>query len=284
MVSIQRRIFIPMADKIPTRIIQTARNRNLPPLAKASEANLKLLHPNWEYRFFDDNEVNDFVATEFPEYLSIFNGFPRLIQRFDFFRYLAVYRLGGFYFDLDILLWTKLDPLLSSGCVFPFEELTMNGYLRETRGMDWEIGNYAFGASPGHPFMKAIIENCVRAQKEPNWNAPMMAGIPPMFQTDLAVLNTTGPGLITRTLAENLELAQNVNVLFPDDVCDSKSWHQFGNYGVHLMNGSWRDRGSYFRRRFANLWESRRMRKLMPQSIALGKTRSVTDLILNPSF
>lgn len=267
-----------MLDRIPARLIQTARDRNLPPLAKASAANLKLLHPDWEYCFFDDREVKAFVATEFPEYLSVFDGFPRLIQRFDFFRYLAIYRWGGFYFDLDMLLWSKLDALLDSNCVFPFEELTMNQYLRKSRGMDWEIGNYAFGAAPGHPFLKAIIDNCVRAQKEPAWNTPMMTGIPSLFQFDFQVLNTTGPGLITRTLAENPDIAQDVDVLFPDDVCDPKSRHLFGSYGVHLMNGSWRDRGGYIRRRLANRWEARRMRKLMPESIARGKTRSVIDL------
>lgn len=267
-----------MPGSIPARIIQTARTRDLPPLARASAANLKLLHPDWEYVFFDDSAVNNFIATEFPQYSAVFAAFPRPIQRFDFFRYLAVYRYGGFYFDLDILLWSKLDPLLDSSCVFPFEELTMNHHLRTRCSMDWEIGNYAFGAAAGHPFLKAIIENCVRGQEEPGWSDPMMARIPSAFRSDFYVLNTTGPGLISRTLGENPGLAQEVNVLFPSDVCNPETWHLFGNYGVHLMNGSWRDRGNYFRRRFANLWESRQMRKWMPQSVALGKTRSVADL------
>src|SRR5439155_988054 len=79
--------------------------------------------------------------------------------------------------------------------------------------IDWEIGNYAFGAAPGHPFLRAIIENCVRAQEDPAWVEPMMAGIPRPFRSGFDVLNTTGPGLVTRTLAENPQLARTVNVL-----------------------------------------------------------------------
>jgi hypothetical protein len=87
--------------------------------------------------------------------------------------------------------------------------------------MDWEIGNYAFGASAGHPFLEAVIQNCIRAQRDPDWVAPMMRGTPFLSKDEFYVLNTTGPGLVSRTLAENPELAMNVEVLFPDDVCDA---------------------------------------------------------------
>src|SRR5436190_9078573 len=259
---------------IPRQIIQTGKSRVLTGAAKAAAANLSLLHPDWNFLFFDDADVRKFIAREFPEYESVFNAFPRNIQRYDFFRYLAVYRLGGFYFDLDVFLWQSLDSLLEHDSVFTFEELTVNRHLREQHRMDWELGNYAFGARADSPFLKAVIENCVRAQREPSWVAPMMQGIPRLFRTDLAVLNTTGPGLVTRTFAENPELARDVKVLFPEDVCDSQQWHHFGTYGVHLMEGSWRDRGGFIRRRLACLWEDRLKRRLMPESIRLGKTRS----------
>jgi hypothetical protein len=267
-----------MPDSIPRQIIQTGKTRDLPSMARAASTNLRLLHPGWNFLFFDDDQVNRFVADEFPQYQRVFDAFPRKIQRFDFFRYLAVYRLGGFYFDLDVFLWSKLDPLLDQACAFPFEELTLNTFLRQHHAMDWEIGNYAFGAAPGHPFLKAVIENCVRAQEDRDWVKPMMQGIPSLFQTDFAVLNTTGPGLLSRTLAGNPELARHVTVLFPDDVREQKQWHHFGDYGIHLMEGSWRDRGSWLRRRLANRWEAWRQRRLMPESLGAGHSRSIGSL------
>lgn len=260
---------------IPARIIQTGRTRDLPLFERAALANLRSLNPGFEYRFFDNRDVDDFVRVEFPEYQAVFESFPYPIQKYDFFRYLAVYRLGGFYFDLDVFFAKGLDDLLVQRCVFPFEELTLNRFLRREYGMDWEIANYAFGAAPREPFLKAVIENCVRAQREPGWVAPMMQHIPLPFRKEFHVLNTTGPGLVTRTLAENPALQPHVKVLFPSDVCDEEHWHQFGDYGVHLMQGSWRENGGFLRRRFAHFWESRARRRLRPESLALGKTRPV---------
>jgi hypothetical protein len=258
---------------IPPRIIQTGKTRELSLLEQAATATLTSLNSGFEYVFFDDQAVEHFIDREFPEYRAIVDAFPHRIQRFDFFRYLAVYRLGGFYFDLDVFLARSIAELTSSSCVFPFEELTLNSYLRTQHGMDWEIGNYAFAAAPGHPFMRAIIENCVRAQQDPAWAVPMMAGIPSLFQSGFDVLNTTGPGLVTRTLAENPNLATSVNILFPENVCDESTWHNFGSYGVHLMSASWRGRRNYLWRRLALLWEARRRRRVLKDGIKLGKRR-----------
>src|SRR6267378_7758106 len=147
-----------MEHKIPQRIIQTGKTRDLSLQERAAVANLRCLNPDFEYLFFDDNEVTTFVQKEFPQYREVFESFPFRIQKYDFFRYLAVFRLGGFYFDLDVFLATGLQDLLPRSCVFPFEELTLNQWLRRQYGMDWEIGNYAFGAAAGHPFLQTIIE------------------------------------------------------------------------------------------------------------------------------
>jgi mannosyltransferase OCH1-like enzyme len=259
---------------IPRRIIQTWKSRDLPPLARAGAANLRLLHPDWEYRFFDDDEVRRFVAQEFPRYQAVFDSFPRAIQRFDFFRYLTVFRFGGFYFDLDVLLWQGLADLSRHQCVFPFEELTLNRYLRKHHGIDWEIGNFGFGAAAEDPFLGAVIENCVKAQQDQAWVRPMVAGIPRAFRPEFHVLNSTGPGLVTRTLAENSAAAKNVTVLFPEDVCDSRNWHRFGNYGIHLMDGSWRGRGNVLWRKLALVWEEWTRRRLLVESLAQGANRT----------
>jgi inositol phosphorylceramide mannosyltransferase catalytic subunit len=258
---------------IPCRIIQTGKTHTLSPVAKSVATNLKLLHPDWKYTFFDDDEVRNFVHREYPEYRCVFKRFPYPIQRVDLFRYLAIYRYGGFYFDLDVLLAQDLTGLIDDECVFPFEELTLNRLLRQQHNMDWEIGNYAFGAAPGHPFLEAVIENCLRAQRDPNWVKPMMAGIPRIFRSQFHVLNTTGPGLLSRTYAENPDIARSVTVLFPDDVCDTTTWHKFGRFGVHLMNGSWRPQAGFLHRRLAGWWESWLRRRLLRESIRLRPKR-----------
>jgi len=264
-----------MKTRIPRRIIQTGKSLDLPLLSKAAAANVRLLNPDFEYLFFNDEQVETFIDEHFPEYRSVFHSFRVPIQRYDFFRYLAVYHFGGFYFDLDVFLASGLEDLLHFGCVFPFEALTINTFLHKEYGMDWEIGNYAFGAAAGHPFLHAIIENCVRAQKESNWAQAMMRSVPRMFREDCFVLCTTGPLLVSRTLAEFPDAAKHVEVLFPKNVCDSSYWNRFGTFGVHLMEGGWRKRKGILRRLLYRVWQALIMRNILKDSQKLGDGRSL---------
>lgn len=267
-----------MSSTIPKRIIQTGKSSDLPLAAKAAVTTVKLLNPSYEYLFFDDHRVEDFIDAKFPEYRQIFDTFPVRIQKYDFFRYLAIYHYGGFYFDLDIYLAKNLDDLLAYGCVFSFEELTIHSFLRHQYGMDWEVANYAFGAAPGHPFVKAIIDNCLKAQREPKWIEPMMKSTPWFYGNDYYVLNSTGPGLVSRTLAEYQEAAVKVKVLFPKNVCDPESWHNFGDYGIHLQGASWRKPRNLLRRRLIALWESYAWKKVIEESKKFGGKRSLDVL------
>jgi hypothetical protein len=264
---------------IPLRIIQTAKHRALQLKPRAVVANLRLLNPSHEWCFFDNDAVDQFVAREFPQYRHVFDNFELPIQRYDFFRYLAVYRLGGFYFDLDVLLARGLTPLHSHECVFPFEGLTFSSLLRQ-RGMDWEIGNYAFGAAPAHPFLQAVIENCVRAQRDPSWARAMMDGVPRLCRPAHQVLYTTGPGILSRTLAENPRFADTITVMFPENVCDPASWNTFGEFGVHLMDGSWRPKVSFVRQKLTQRWESWATRRILRQGRRLGTSRRLATLAI----
>jgi hypothetical protein len=236
-------------------------------------ANIRLLHPEYEYLFFDDRAVVHFIDQEYPEYRTVFDSFPFNIQRYDFFRYLAVHRYGGFYLDQDVMLAESVSDLREAGCVFPFEGLTYSLLLRRKYQMDWQLGNFAFGAAAGHPFLEAVIENCVRAQKDSAWAGQMMRGIPMLSKKAFQVLYTTGPGLVSRTLAEHPELEKTVLVLFPDDVCAENDWNQFGEYGVHLMDNTWLKRPGRIRNRIVLELEAFKMRMRLRESRALGKTR-----------
>jgi inositol phosphorylceramide mannosyltransferase catalytic subunit len=261
--------------RIPKRIIQMRFSQNgkktrLPLRLRAMASNLRLINPDYDYMFFDDDSLDAFFENEFPEYRAVFDAFSFPIQRYDFFRYLAIYRYGGFYFDLDVLLATDLSSLLDYSCVFPYEGLTFSEHLRSHLGMDWQIGNYAFGAAPGHPFLKAVIDNCVRSQKDPNWAKPMLKGFTPFFRNECSVLITTGPTQISRTLAENPDLAKTVIVLFPDDL---DSWNQFGEIGVHMMDGGWRSKSGFLRRRLSLYWEVWQLNKVKKR-LSPEKTRA----------
>ena len=265
-----------MKSGIPKRIIQIwGGGSDLPLLARAASANVRLLNPEFEYFRFDDNSMEDFLKECFPEYRVVFQSFRFPIQRYDFVRYLAIYQFGGFYFDMDVFLASSLSDLPESGCIFPFEALTMNRFLRREYGMDWEIGNYAFGATAGHPFLRAVIENCVRAQNDMKWAQEMMRSIPRLFHEDFFVLYTTGPLLVSRTLAEYSNAAKDVRVLFPENVCDPRSWSCFGKYGIHLMDGGWRKRKGLVRKQLYSAWKAWNERVALNEGMKLGEKRSL---------
>jgi glycosyltransferase involved in cell wall biosynthesis len=264
--------------RIPKRIIQTGKSVDLPLRMRAMVSSVKLFNPDFEYLYFDDAAVEAFIEREFPEYRKAFDTFAYPIQRYDFFRYLVIYRLGGFYLDTDVMLARGLSSLLDCECVFPFEGLTFSRYLRSRHGMDWQLGNFAFGATAGHPFLEALIGNCVRGQEDPRWVQPMMRGVPLLSKEEFFVLNSTGPGLVSRTLAENPNLSKLVIVLFPKDVCDVTTWNQLGDVGVHFMEGSWRLRKSLIRRKTAQYLEAWQLGRLLKRSAKLGKTRKQAAL------
>jgi inositol phosphorylceramide mannosyltransferase catalytic subunit len=265
-----------MTTKIPKRIIQVwGGSLDVPLFSKASAANVKLLNPEFEYLFFNDESMEAFVNQHFPEYRRVFDSFRYPIQRFDFFRYLAIYQLGGFYFDMDIFLAKPLDELLQYGCVFAFEAVSNSRLLREKYQMDWELGNYAFGAAAGHPFMLAIIKNCIRAQEDTEWLDAMMRPIPRVLREEFSVLYSSGPGLVSRTLAEYTVSRKDVKVLFPEDICDQSYWNRFGEYGVHVRQGNWRKKKNLFRRRLVGLCMSWEDGKALEASRKLGGSRSL---------
>ncbi len=259
-----------MSESIPKRIVQTGKSSDLRPRDAASAAGLQSLNPDFDYAFFDDSAVTSFIDRQDSVYREAFRSFPFPIQRFDFFRYLAIYESGGFYFDLDVFLGRPLAPLLSQRCVFSFEELTLNRYLWEKHGLAFEIGNYAFGSVPRHPFLKAVIDNCVRALRDPAWVRPMLVAVPRLFRSDYAVFNTTGPGLLTRTLAENPHLTRDVTILMPSDPGNQAHWHNFGTYGIHLMEHTWRGTPHPVRKRLFALWRRRSDRRMREEIAARG--------------
>ena len=265
---------------IPKRIIhifvQSDRNRPLPLMCRACAENARLLNPDFDYCFFDNDGVPAFLEKEFPEYVDVFNRFPYPIQRYDFFRYLAVYRLGGFYFDMDVFLSRSLAPLLRHEAVVSVEDLTFNSFLRREYGVDFEIGNYAFGFSAGHPFMKAVIDNCVKGQRDPAWAGRLLDGVPWVLHSQFIVPCSTGPALMTRTLAENPHLRSSLELLVPTELRDGAKWRYFGDYGVHVSAGTWRRQDSSLRSFLGRQILKRMRRKLAPAWRSLPAMLNVT--------
>ena len=115
-------------------------------------------------------------------------------------------------------------------------------------------------------------------REQPQWAEEMMASIPRIFRDNFYVFDTTGPGLVSRTLAEYRGPLKDIKVLFPEDVCDANKWHCFGNYAIHLHIGGWRKSKGFIHGRLNRLWETRRRSALLKTSVKLGGKRSLENL------
>jgi len=145
-------------------VIQTWKTREIPKRyrdnverikSNKKEAGVRIIH-----KLFSHYDIMEFVRQYYPPYFPKFVRFPHMIQRIDFFRYLAVYHYGGLYLDLDVLLLRSLEELANEQrCVFPVELQHSSDLFLHAQGFFQLLGNYAFYAPQHHPFLLAVINN-----------------------------------------------------------------------------------------------------------------------------
>ena len=112
--------------------------------------------PDWEYRFWDKQRMNDFMETVCPDFLFYYNSYPFDVQRWDAIRYLILYHIGGLYVDFDYECIQSLDVLLSGYSCCMGMEPTING---KKYNMSMIVGNALMASKPEHPYMATVIED-----------------------------------------------------------------------------------------------------------------------------
>jgi glycosyltransferase involved in cell wall biosynthesis len=216
---------------IPKIIQQTARSRDISPEDEACQKKLLTLHPNWEYRFYDDEDCRAMVERYLPSFIPVYDSYPKTIQRVDTFRIMAVWAIGGFYLDLDVECLKSLDGLCEYRCVLG-EELTLTKEEAEELGRrdHVRVANYMFGAEARHPFLVSILSEMVKRSQR-------------AIRTENDVLESTGSGLVTTVYGDWRDTFRDVVLLNNKDricpTCFRVSCH-FGNYAKHHHLGTWR--------------------------------------------
>jgi mannosyltransferase OCH1-like enzyme len=135
---------------IPKIIHQTYKNHELPGVYKACQKTIIELHPEFEYRFYTDEMMDDIIRVEFPDYYAKFNALPRMIMKIDMFRYFLMYKYGGLYADLDYLMFRPFD--------FLDHDIVIPANRESATGAPECLGNCFFASVPNHPFWKSLID------------------------------------------------------------------------------------------------------------------------------
>ncbi len=190
---------------LPKSIHQTFRDSNLPGEIQRSIKNLTENNPGWQHHFYDDFDMFLFVRHHYSHrVLRAFNSINPLYgaSRSDFFRYLLMYKVGGVYLDIKSTVSRPLDSI-TTGNQYILSHWD-NGPTGTHSGWGLHFPDFPRGefqqwyiaASPGHPFLKSVIELVLHNIEN---YSPQHFGV-----GREGVLKTTGPIAYTQAIRPHL--------------------------------------------------------------------------------
>jgi len=154
-------------SSIPKIIHQTYMSREtLPQEIQLNIDRLKRLNPDWEYRFYDDEDIEKYITRNFPDvlpyYVSINSKYGA--ARADLFRYLVIYNEGGVYMDIKSTFIKPLNMAIKEDDAY-----LLSYWNRGKSGIHPEIHNslgefqqcFIIGRK-GHMFLKNVIDTVLR--------------------------------------------------------------------------------------------------------------------------
>lgn len=116
--------------------------------------------PDWEYRFWDDQDCLDFVQKSFPQHLPIYHSLENPAAKADLFRYLVLLEYGGLYADIDCECRRPLDFLDAQDefVVGPELDTTSPRVMQLIRSDRPRVYcQWAFLSAPGHPILHQLV-------------------------------------------------------------------------------------------------------------------------------
>lgn len=201
---------IPFHAGIQHNLFQT--NKTKHNLNKDIENNIRKLqdmNPQWTYRIFDDNDIEEYIRQYYGDViLSFYNRIDSHYgaAKADFFRYLVIYREGGVYLDLKSTVNLPLDQVIHN------DDSYILSYWNNLPGQGHEgFGHYPglpdyiergeiiqwyLAAAAGHPLLRKIIIKMLENIDRYN---PYINGV-----GWTGTVTTTGPVMYTREIYDLL--------------------------------------------------------------------------------
>lgn len=213
---------------LPKIVHTTWKTRFLREAWKEASTDCRFINDGFVFCHWTDNDLDMFVAAEYPELLETYLLYPYSIQRADLGRYLLLHKFGGFYRDVNI------------GCEVPLEHLYLNESSKHRRRTNYFssrsipfkvllIEGNPFGKAgdflasvPGHLFFGHIIEQLK--------HRPSRYGLP-----YLDVMLGTGPlflGEAYSSFVEDLSVKESIK----DEILVMRD---YGNYFYFIEGGTW---------------------------------------------
>lgn len=156
--------------RIPKIIHQSFSTKNMPKEILDNIKKIKKLNPNWEYRFYNDKDVTNFISENYESHiLEYYNKInPKYgAARADLFRYLLIYKVGGVWLDIKSFPTKPLNELIKDDDVFllsqwqnkiseSYKGWGLHRLLQHIPGGEFQ--QWHIVSVKENPFLKAVIE------------------------------------------------------------------------------------------------------------------------------
>ncbi len=147
---------IPAISKIPSKIWQTYKTKELPSPARRAQNTWLKRNGEYEYVFFDDGDIEQYIVNNWDDHtLAFFKALPLGVMKADLWRYLIITTEGGVYSDIDsvcsqsIRKWSTVVPKNT-------DHILLLGLENDVHFCQWTLA-----ASSQHPAMKYVCEYIV---------------------------------------------------------------------------------------------------------------------------
>ncbi|EZQ11583.1 glycosyltransferase family 32 protein [Acinetobacter sp. Ver3] len=200
---------------IPKIIHQTYRTKVLPSDIEKIISDLKQLNPDWEYRFYTDDDILNYIKLNYePRILNSYLAINPIYgaAKADFFRYLLLYREGGVYLDIKSTCIYPLNTVIHDDDKFIItqwqnekgqinEGAGLFDYLINDLGVDnGEYQQWFIISEPKSPFLKQVISHVVNnIDNYKPWKYKLNS------YGKKGVLFVTGPVAYTKAIQEVIE-------------------------------------------------------------------------------
>lgn len=220
-----------MQDRIPHIIHQTYFTKTeLPPPLQANIQRIQQLNPAWEYRLYDDADIEAFIRQRYgQDILNIYQCIDPAYgaARADLFRYLLIYAEGGVYLDMKSTITRPLNEVLLPDDRYILSKWDDDNYYGwglhpELAGIErGEFQQWHVIAVAGHPFLLAVIRQVLHNILHYDATAIGVG-----FK---GVIRTTGPIPYTATIEalrplhpyRQVEIEQDLGIIY--SIYDSQS-------------------------------------------------------------
>lgn len=223
-------------QKIPKIIWQTMKTNQVPVFMKSYADTWINNNPEYEYRFFDDNDIIDFIKTDFFEYYEGYKKLKYGASKADLWRYLIIYKYGGVYADMDCKCLVPLRKWIDTGSSFVTQ-----------LGINKDLCQWLIMSVPQNPiFLKAAqktLQNSVNNNCKTSHhgffysdNKILISEKKPILKFDHPVLGLSGPPVLQASMEECYRDGSISDILLKTQiVCisDSKTSCQMNGNVIH---------------------------------------------------